>query len=175
MQEENWFDKQFTLGLPLEDLLGLVERLNALPLKIEQALEGVPREVLISQPGGQWSVLQHIGHLSDLEELHEGRLDDFRVGVETLRAADLSNSKTEGANHNDSDPANLLDTFKGVRARFVGRLEELNADEQARSIMHPRLQKPMRPVDLAFFVTEHDAHHLAAIVRLCSGITGKSV
>ncbi|MFT4669296.1 MAG: hypothetical protein ACI9M9_001964 [Flavobacteriaceae bacterium] len=32
--------------------------------------------------------------------------------------------------------------------------------------MHPRLKVLMRPVDLLFFVAEHDDHHLATIVKL---------
>jgi len=32
-----------------------------------------------------------------------------------------------------------------------------------RSAFHPRLKKPMRIIDLAFFVAEHDDYHLAKI------------
>jgi len=31
------------------------------------------------------------------------------------------------------------------------------------SSLHPRLKTPMRIVDLAYFVAEHDDHHIAAI------------
>jgi uncharacterized damage-inducible protein DinB len=128
----------------------------------------VPAEALSLQPDGQWSVLQHIGHLADLEELHEGRLDDFEAGVGGLRPADLSNSKTEEADHNASSPEELLIALRAVRSQFITRIEGLSAEIQARSMMHPRLQKSMRPVDLAYFVAEHDAHHVAAIKWLCA-------
>jgi hypothetical protein len=32
--------------------------------------------------------------------------------------------------------------------------------------VHPRLQQPMRVVDMAFFVAEHDDHHLARMTQL---------
>ena len=33
---------------------------------------------------------------------------------------------------------------------------------------HPRLGTPMRLIDLAFFVAEHDDHHLAQITHLAN-------
>jgi hypothetical protein len=35
-----------------------------------------------------------------------------------------------------------------------------------RTALHPRLKRPMRLVDLCFFVAEHDDHHLATVTRL---------
>jgi hypothetical protein len=31
---------------------------------------------------------------------------------------------------------------------------------------HPRLQKPMRVVDMLFFAVEHDEHHVARVREL---------
>jgi hypothetical protein len=36
----------------------------------------------------------------------------------------------------------------------------------ARTAHHPRLDRPMRVMDLAVFVAEHDDHHLARITEL---------
>ena len=38
-----------------------------------------------------WSILEHLGHFSDLEELHDGRIDDFKAGLPVLQAADMNN------------------------------------------------------------------------------------
>ncbi len=35
-----------------------------------------------------WSVLEQIGHLIVIEELHDGRIDDFKDWLPALRAAD---------------------------------------------------------------------------------------
>lgn len=167
MHEENWVDKEFELGLPLEELPALFLRLAAVPSHIEAIVSEVPTHALQEQIGGAWSVNQHIGHLADLEELHERRLDDFEAGLTTLRPADMTNRKTEDADHNNAELGDLLSALKAVRAHFVQRLEGLGEVTLAHYAMHPRLQKPMRPVDLAYFVAEHDAHHLVAIARLC--------
>ena len=55
--------------------------------------------------------------------------------------------------------------------RFVARFEEMTAEEAGRSAIHPRLNKPMRVVDLAHFTADHDDHHLASITYLASRLT----
>lgn len=40
-------------------------------------------------------------------------------------------------------------------------------DEQLTySALHPRLKTPMRVIDLAYFVAEHDDHHLSRVREL---------
>ena len=50
--------------------------------------------------------------LYDLDELHEGRLDDYVANLDTLRAADLANKKTYAANHNEASIRELLARFR---------------------------------------------------------------
>src|SRR5205814_10672581 len=113
-----------------------------------------------------WSIQEHVGHLIDLEELHEGRLEDYARRLDTLRPADLTNRKTYEANHNDARIEDLLARFRAARLRLVRRLEALSEDEVAASALHPRLQKQMRVIDMAWFVAEHDDNHLATITGL---------
>jgi len=80
-----------------------------------------------------------------------------------LRAADMKNIKTNEANHNSKTLNELLNYFSGRRKQFIERLEKLDDATQVFKSIHPRLQTPMRPVDVAFFTAEHDDHHLADI------------
>jgi hypothetical protein len=98
--------------------------------------------------------------------LHEGRLEDYERGLEVLRAADMSNRKTEEANHNFARLEDLLARFRSARESFVRRLEALTEEQVAASAIHPRLGKQMRVIDMALFVAEHDDHHLASIREL---------
>ena len=115
------------------------------------------------KPEGKWSVKEHIGHLIDLEDLHEGRIDDFLERKEALRAADMTNKKTHEADHNSKKVEELISEFFVKRKRFIDRLETLDDETLKSKAMHPRLQTLMRPVDLAFFTAEHDDHHLADV------------
>jgi hypothetical protein len=109
---------------------------------------------------------EHLGHLLDLDELHLGRVDDFEAGAETLRAADLQNKKTHEADHNRREVKHLVQDFRRERRRFVERLEAFDPALLSRTAIHPRLRQPMRVVDMAWFVAEHDDHHLARMTEL---------
>ena len=49
---------------------------------------------------------------------------------------------------------------------LVKRLEDLDESRVARAAMHPRLQQPMRTIDMAYFAAEHDDQHLATITEI---------
>jgi hypothetical protein len=57
----------------------------------------------------------------------------------------------------------LLTRFRELRMTLVRRFEVLDDEQQLLHALHPRLDQPMRPVDLALFVAVHDDHHLASI------------
>jgi len=83
-----------------------------------------------------------------------------------LRAADMQNRKTYDANHNANSIENILSAFSTERAEFVRRLDAYDDQFIQRTAIHPRLNKPMRVVDHAFFIAEHDDHHMASITEL---------
>jgi len=94
------------------------------------------------------------------------RVDNYLAGGAELTAADLSNQKTHEANHNARNIEEILAQFRSARLRLADRMEGLEAALFARSMLHPRLKKPMRLVDHLYFVAEHDDHHLARIWEL---------
>lgn len=58
------------------------------------------------------------------------------------------------------------------RREFVTRLEDVPDEAIGRSAHHPRLQQPMRILDLMVFAAQHDGHHLARIMELLRTIRG---
>ena len=161
-----WFDRRFELGLPASAFPPVLARLRSLPDRLERAVRGVPEDRLRERTRDAWSIQENVGHLLDLEPLWDQRLDDFDAGVRELHPADLENRKTHGANHNARDLADLQRELLAARTRFVARLERMSEAELSRVALHPRLQQPMSVVDLAFFIAEHDDHHLQTIARL---------
>ncbi len=161
-----WFERQFNFDLPVSAAFGLVERLRGTPARLEARLAAVPVPVLVAKPEGRWSVQENVGHLWDLEGLWMSRMEDLAAGRHILAVADLENRKTENAHHNDRPVAELLRNFRVARMDMVGQLEAADDADWLRSALHPRLKTPMRLLDLAFFVAEHDDHHLATITVL---------
>lgn len=164
-----WFERRFRFGLPAAMFPALLERLRGTPARLEDRLAGAPRERLVRRDGEAWSVQEHAGHLLVLEALWAGRVDDVLAGEERLRPADLSNAATFAADFDSHDLDSLLARFRSARSALVERLEGLGEADIERSALHPRLEQPMRLIDLAEFVAEHDDHHLAQINRLLRG------
>jgi hypothetical protein len=126
-------------------------------------LEGVDKSVLTRRDGSAWSAQEHAGHLSDLDDLHEKRLDQYIANMSILSPADMSNKKTNLANHNEKDIKEVLSQFHEARDSFMKKLEGIDDMVITRIAIHPRLNTEMRLVDMLYFMAEHDDHHLAII------------
>lgn len=169
MQYEPWLQKKFDFDFPITELPKILDRLSGTIDKIEKLVKGLPDSKLSEKPKGKWSIKEEIGHLSDLEELNDNRIDDFKNKMLNLKAADLENNKTEKAEHNKRSIKEIIENFKNTRNYFIVRLKGMSDAELSRTATHPRLQKQMRPVDMAFFVAEHDDHHVMLIELILKG------
>ena len=164
--ETLWVDRNWEFSLPTTMHPFVLERLRGTPARVEEKVRTLPRGILVRRDGDRWSIQEHIGHLLDLDALHAGRLDDYLAAARVLREADMSNRKTWDANHNARPVEDLLRAFREERAAFVARLDAWPATGWAMKAEHPRLKLPMRLIDMAYFVAEHDDHHLAWMTEL---------
>jgi hypothetical protein len=181
MQRMKWFERKFDTQQPVGIFPNLLVRLSGTPARLEEMVKALPKEILATRvenpsktPDAKpiWSVLEQIGHLIVIEELHDGRIDDFKAGLPALRAADLQNKKTWEGDFNSQSADKLLAEFRNVRRHFIGRLDELEDEVISRLSLHPRLQRPMTVVDMAFFVAEHDDLHLTLITEISRQLLG---
>ncbi len=117
------------------------------------------------------SIKEQVGHLGDLESLWELRFKDFLKSKPVLTPADLSNTQTHEANHNDTAMEDLLLRFSSKRKHLCQVIKSMGHKAEAWTSKHPRLGTPMRPIDLAYFIAEHDDHHLAVITSLISNLS----
>lgn len=154
--------RKFSFDRPVETFPEVLERLRGTPSRAAELIYGYSDETLARRPEGKWSAKEHLGHLIDLMELDEKRLEEFISGAAMLSAADMTNLATESANHNRKPIAAILSELRSHRSAWVSELESLTEADIARTALHPRLQQPMRLIDWAYFVAEHDDHHLAA-------------
>jgi uncharacterized damage-inducible protein DinB len=152
----------------------VVERLRGTPARIKDLTHELSVEILTRRDGDKWSVQEHAGHLLDLEELGMKRLDDFEARRDPLTAADMTNRKTHEANHHANSIENILAAFREERVAFVNRLDGYDKSLVARTALHPRLNVKIRVIDLAFFIAEHDDHHLARISELGEVLQNRS-
>ena len=162
-----WFDRTFSFDLlPVWMYPNVVERVRGTPARLEDLTRSLSQQTLTRRDHDKWSIQEQAGHLLDLEPLGMDRLDDYEAGRETLHAADLENRKTHQAGHNASTIEEILAAFRDERMAFVRRLDDYDEAFVQRTALHPRLKMKIRVLDLAFFVAEHDDHHLARISEL---------
>lgn len=163
-----WFDRQFEFTFPPEQHPSLCVRLRGTPARLEEMVRGCSRDVLVrkQREKDKWSAQEHAGHLLDLEPLWTQRVGDFLVGGTELTIADLNNRKTHEANHNVRPLEEILAQFRRARLQLIERVQAVEPALYSRTLLHPRLKKPMRLVDHLYFVAEHDDHHLAHIWEL---------
>lgn len=166
MESVKWFDRKFDFDYTENIFPAILQRLRNTPDKLFQKVKEIPPELLSIRIDNHWSIKENIGHLTDLEPLGLLRVEDILQGREEMRPADLSNTKTEQAGHNSRSSEHLLEQFAASRNQTLLRLENLETQDLFRASRHPRLQTPMRIMDLFLFVAEHDDHHIARIIFL---------
>jgi len=161
-----WTERKFNFDFPVELFPEMIERVRGTPARLEDRLQSLTPEILTHRDGERWSIQENAGHLLDLESLVMGRLHEYEAGAEVLHAADMTNRKTYQGNHNDHPLDSILRDFRRARGEIVARLEGYNPETFARTALHPRLNVPMRVVDMIFFQAEHDDFHLTRISEL---------
>jgi uncharacterized damage-inducible protein DinB len=165
-----WFERKFEFTTPVELFPNVLERLRGAPARLDEKLLAIPAEVRTKPNGDGWSIQEHAGHLISLDALHYGRLLDFEAGVKELRLADLQNRATFEAKYNERSAADICKEFRRERAKFVTKAEKFPKEYWSRTGTHPRLQQPMRLIDMCIFVAEHDDHHLLRITELARAL-----
>lgn len=166
MKRTLWFNRTFPI---IEDsglLLEIIERLEGTPARLEEKIRSHTGPINNQPLADKWSIKKEIGHLIDLEWLWQTRIDQLITGQPELEAADLSNRKTQEANHDEKTFDELLAQLRKVRSHLVASFRSLSDDDLEKAPFHPRLKRPMKAVDLAYFIAEHDDHHLAQITFL---------
>ena len=162
MKRTEWFKRKFQRIDDNGLLPGIIERLEGTPARLHYKLKSHSEEGR-SSIDSKWSLKDEIGHLYDLEELWLGRVNELINGNDLLRQADLTNRKTNEANHDSKSVKELIEQFSIQRKKLVSALRQCSDKEIEHEAIHPRLGTPMKIIDLAFFVAEHDDHHLAQI------------
>ena len=166
VKKQKWIDRKFTFNYEIGMYPNIVERLRGTPARIEDKITRLSTTQLTQKPENSWSIQENIGHLISAEPLWLGRLDDFLTGANVLRPADMENKATFEADYNSKPIDEVLFQFRQIRETLVHRLDQLNEDQVSHSSLHPRLNQPMRVIDMVFFIAEHDDHHLLTMTEL---------
>jgi hypothetical protein len=156
-----WFERKFTFGLGPEMLPLLLERLQGTAWRIEHKVSGLNDSLLSAKFDGKWSVKQNIGHLAEVDQVNNRRIDEILRGVEVMSPAVF-----EPQDYNPWPVAKVIAFFNEARQSNIRKYAALSTADKKLTSIHPRLKVKMNPVDLAFFDAEHDDHHLLKITDI---------
>lgn len=171
MKQTAWIERKFNFDFPAGLFPNIMERLAGTLPRVKEMTQMLSEQDAEWKPGGKWSIKEQIGHLADLEMLHDGRISDFLERKPTLRAADMSNAATNQSQHNSKSLNEIINSFGNARQALISRFNMLNDDDHEFTSLHPRLKVMVRPVDIMYFIAEHDDHHLAAIRQILNLIS----
>ena len=168
LDRPTWSERKFSFIHPPWMLADFTERLRGTVPRIEALVSDVNDDDARRQVDGKWSIAQNIGHLSDVEELWQERLDDLKKGKKTYTAAVGARFQELAKRHQTLSVNAIIAELKDRRTLLVDQLASASPELQQASAFHERLQVSMRLVDCAQFYAEHDDHHLLRIRTLRS-------
>lgn len=157
-----WFERTWSFDLPVAAFGELVGRLGSTADRMAELIVGATDDRLRWHDADAWSAKRHLGHLDDLHVLDDRRLDEFLAGAERLTPADPQNRLTWETDHDAVPVDRIIAQFRAHRDPLVEHMRRLSDAQIAATSIHPRLGHPLRLIDWAYFVAEHDDHHLAA-------------
>ena len=153
-----WFERNLQFGLPKEMLPFYLDRLEGTILRIQAKVKGIDNQILSERYNGKWSVKQNIGHLAEVDEIANKRLDEMVAGISPMSPAVF-----EPQDYNPWPIEQVVEYFKTTRLKNLQKYLSISENDLAKASLHPRLKVMMTPVDLAWFDAEHDDHHLVTI------------
>lgn len=166
MKSLPWFERNLKFGLPMEMFPYYLERLTGTSLRIEAKVKGVSEEILSTSLNDKWSVKQNIGHLAEVDEIANKRMDEMIEGKDVMSPAVF-----EPQDYNPWPITKVLDYFRVTRIKNIKKYKSLSEENLLKSSVHPRLKVQMTPIDLAWFDAEHDDHHLVKISEIIFTLT----
>jgi uncharacterized damage-inducible protein DinB len=172
MKKTPWFERKFSAIKDNGLFPTILERLDGTAARLRGKMTRLNVDLTHSIEG-KWSIKKEIGHLIDLEPLWLERAQQILRGESKLLIADLTNQKTHEANHDDFSMSDLINMFDTERQKLMHTLRNITENDLEKAAIHPRLGTPMRLIDLAFFVAEHDDHHLAQITCVAADLSAE--
>ena len=149
-----------------EDLRLCIDRINALPGKLDSAINGLlPAQLDTPYRDGGWTIRQVVHHVADSHMNAYIRVkwtitEDTPVVKVYLEKAWAVTPETS------SEPALSLALLKALHAKWVTLLRTLTAENLQREFIHPDTKKHVRIDRMIAMYAWHGDHHLAHITSL---------
>ncbi len=149
-----------------EEIAAYILRIETLPSKVEQAIQGLSDEQLDTPyRDGGWTVRQVVHHLSDS---HMNAYIRFKwmLTEETPVIKAYNEKGWAETPETKADPSLSLPLLTALHKKWVVLLHHLSNSDLQREFIHPETKKHVRMDNLIGMYAWHGEHHLAHITSL---------
>src|SRR5687768_12792247 len=134
MEKLQWFERVFTFGSPKGMLPFYIERLEGTIPRIEAKIKYASDEILSNRLNNKWSVKENIGHLAEVDEVANKRIDEMIAGISLLSPAVF-----EPKTYYELPIQEVITFFSEARSKNIKRYKELSLSDLEKTALHPRL------------------------------------
>ncbi|HMO59774.1 MAG TPA: DinB family protein [Roseiflexaceae bacterium] len=132
--------------------------LAAFPARLRAELAGLERAALYFKPTGEWSIVENIGHLIDIDVLMGGRVGQIIARDQpTFVVLDVDEAVHKG-DYQQKEALFLLNTFAERRAALVEEWRYIQPANRNRTGIHP-VGGPRTIEALVTYLPGHDEVH----------------
>jgi len=147
----------------------LIDRLSAIPARIDQATAGWSAEQLGATPtDGEWSARAVLAHLRSADDILAYRAYMLLVRDGAPMPSFDERRWAEVAGYTVADFHTSLEAFRLRRAELVAMLRRAGPDDWQRSGLHEE-RGPIALIDIITHVVEHEEEHCAQLAAIRRG------
>ncbi|WP_020533251.1 DinB family protein [Flexithrix dorotheae] len=164
MNQIGWFERQFEFPGNQNIFPSLLERLEGTSIRLRVKTLKISDSIQVIRPEGKWSIMENIRHLLEMELVWQKFISSILKGK---RIINLSNTKSPASPQlNNENVDHLLIQFADQRRITLETISKLKNDKIFKNAFYTPLQRPLSILDLAYYMAEHDDHHLARITNI---------
>ncbi len=130
-----------------------------------QQLQGLREDTAWTRPEpNEWSVVEILQHVADVDQLLVRRLRDVLAGESQLVAYDAMDWEADRKEAEKGGLAGVLCRFYALRTEALQAVSRLSATDLERSAVHPK-RGPMTARQIVEMEIQHDRDHAGQIAK----------
>lgn len=139
-----------------------IEQLRAFPAQLQAVVASLNDMQLRFKPVNEWSIIENIGHLIDIDELYVGRVDRILAEERPAFPRFEPDPIVAAKGYQQMDGQALLQQFMVTRQATIDGLSTIEPDELGRAGIHA-VYGEMTLQRLVEQLANHDQKHLVQI------------
>jgi hypothetical protein len=157
----------------MQDFHDNIQRLVAFPQQLMQVVEALTEAQLRFKPANEWSVIENIGHLIDIDELYVGRVDRILAEERPAFPRFEPDPIVAAKGYQQMNSHDVLQQFITTRQATIDGLSTIEPDELGRAGIHA-VYGEMTLQRLVEQLANHDQKHLVQIHETLAAYAAQS-